>query len=259
MCVCRCACWCHPGSSRRSHQKPRRADGTIDWALPQAGRDGPLLRWHCGRQHFVSVSRGRTSGRGHEHSTTNLKLFFFHYVCHQVNRPALQGDLASLQEVHFLFSHCRGECGTLKRKRNDRKIKDKVLHVVFFQQNVKTCGLSTAQSSEKGEILNPLITGVFLEVRHLAHICTHTQTGKFKHTLTSLWLSQASNSASYIQDAFQLLRPVLEISHIQRRSEPTDQWSADSSCGFSHHCLSHQNKIKKEMFKFHCFLFVFVF
>lgn len=59
-----------------------------------------------------------------------------------------------------------------------------------------TSCLAAAGSSEKGDVLNPLITGVFLE---------------------------ASNSASYIQDAFQLLRPVLEISHIQRRSEDTDQ------------------------------------
>ncbi|KAM8973459.1 protein FAM114A2 isoform 2-T2 [Pelodytes ibericus] len=51
--------------------------------------------------------------------------------------------------------------------------------------------LTTAGASEKSDVLNPLITGVFLE---------------------------ASNSASYIQDAFQLLLPVLEISHIQSQS-----------------------------------------
>lgn len=38
---------------------------------------------------------------------------------------------------------------------------------------------------------------------------------------------QASNSASYIQDAFQLLMPILEISHIQRRA--TEQWHCCSS------------------------------
>uniref|UniRef100_A0A665TEE3 Family with sequence similarity 114 member A2 n=1 Tax=Echeneis naucrates TaxID=173247 RepID=A0A665TEE3_ECHNA len=59
-----------------------------------------------------------------------------------------------------------------------------------------TSCLTTAGSTEKGDVLNPLITGVFLE---------------------------ASNSASYIQDAFQLLMPILEISHIQRRAEPTQQ------------------------------------
>ncbi|NP_001186864.1 protein FAM114A2 [Xenopus tropicalis] len=51
--------------------------------------------------------------------------------------------------------------------------------------------LTITGASEKSDVLNPLITGVFLE---------------------------ASNSASYIQDAFQLLLPVLEISHIQSRT-----------------------------------------
>ncbi|KAG9491151.1 hypothetical protein GDO78_006493 [Eleutherodactylus coqui] len=54
-----------------------------------------------------------------------------------------------------------------------------------------TALLTTAGASEKSDVLNPLITGVFLE---------------------------ASNSASYIQDAFQLLLPVLEVSHIQNRT-----------------------------------------
>ncbi|XP_044306910.1 protein FAM114A2 [Varanus komodoensis] len=54
-----------------------------------------------------------------------------------------------------------------------------------------TC-LTVAGVEEKADVLNPLITGVFLE---------------------------ASNSASYIQDAFQLLLPVLQISHIQARTE----------------------------------------
>ncbi|KAK7926205.1 hypothetical protein WMY93_008515 [Mugilogobius chulae] len=55
-----------------------------------------------------------------------------------------------------------------------------------------TSCLTTTGSNEKGDVLNPLITAVFLE---------------------------ASNSASYIQDAFQLLMPILEISHIERRSD----------------------------------------
>ncbi|XP_058482515.1 protein FAM114A2 [Solea solea] len=59
-----------------------------------------------------------------------------------------------------------------------------------------TSCLTTVGSNEKGDVLNPLITGVFLE---------------------------ASNSASYIQDAFQLLMPVLEISHIQRRTDSMEQ------------------------------------
>ncbi|KAM5298743.1 protein FAM114A2 isoform 2-T2 [Ctenodactylus gundi] len=53
-----------------------------------------------------------------------------------------------------------------------------------------TC-LTTAEVKEKGDALNPLITAVFLE---------------------------ASNSASYIQDAFQLLLPVLEISLIENKT-----------------------------------------
>lgn len=67
--------------------------------------------------------------------------------------------------------------------------------VSLLSKKFTSC-LTTAGSNQKGEILNPLITGVFLE---------------------------ASNSASYIQDAFQLLMPILEISHIQRRAESTEQ------------------------------------
>lgn len=54
-----------------------------------------------------------------------------------------------------------------------------------------TC-LTTAGVKEMADVLNPLITAVFLE---------------------------ASNSASYIQDAFQLLLPVLEISLIENKIE----------------------------------------
>ncbi|XP_033834785.1 protein FAM114A2 [Periophthalmus magnuspinnatus] len=54
-----------------------------------------------------------------------------------------------------------------------------------------TSCLTATGINTKGDTLNPLITAVFLE---------------------------ASNSASYIQDAFQLLMPILEISHIERRA-----------------------------------------
>lgn len=54
-----------------------------------------------------------------------------------------------------------------------------------------TSCLTKTGSNEKGDVLNPLITAVFLE---------------------------ASNSASYVQDAFQLLLPILEIAHIERRA-----------------------------------------
>ncbi|XP_040849758.1 protein FAM114A2 isoform X2 [Ochotona curzoniae] len=58
-----------------------------------------------------------------------------------------------------------------------------------------TC-LTTAGVKEKADVLNPLITAVFLE---------------------------ASNSASYIQDAFQLLLPVLEISLIENETRSPKQ------------------------------------
>ncbi|NXG78294.1 F1142 protein, partial [Baryphthengus martii] len=61
----------------------------------------------------------------------------------------------------------------------------------MFSKEFTTC-LTTAGVKEKADVLNPLITGVFLE---------------------------ASNSASYIQDAFQLLLPVLQISLIEARTE----------------------------------------
>ncbi|KFP76759.1 PREDICTED: protein FAM114A2 [Acanthisitta chloris] len=60
-----------------------------------------------------------------------------------------------------------------------------------FSKEFTTC-LTTAGVKEKADVLNPLITGVFLE---------------------------ASNSASYIQDAFQLLLPVLQMSLIEARTE----------------------------------------
>ncbi|NWI97893.1 F1142 protein, partial [Pitta sordida] len=64
-----------------------------------------------------------------------------------------------------------------------------------FSKEFTSC-LTTAGVKEKADVLNPLITGVFLE---------------------------ASNSASYIQDAFQLLLPVLQISLIEARTEPSQQ------------------------------------
>ncbi|XP_042603879.1 protein FAM114A2-like isoform X1 [Cyprinus carpio] len=63
--------------------------------------------------------------------------------------------------------------------------------VSLLSKNFTSC-LTTIGVNQKGEVLNPLITSIFLE---------------------------ASNSASYIQDAFQLLIPVLEVSHIQRTVE----------------------------------------
>ncbi|XP_066198151.1 protein FAM114A2 [Saccopteryx leptura] len=61
----------------------------------------------------------------------------------------------------------------------------------FLSKEFTTC-LTTVGVKEKADVLNPLITAVFLE---------------------------ASNSASYVQDAFQLLLPVLEISLIESKTE----------------------------------------
>ncbi|KAG5285023.1 hypothetical protein AALO_G00033190 [Alosa alosa] len=63
--------------------------------------------------------------------------------------------------------------------------------ISLLSKSFTSC-LTSVGANEKGEVLNPLITGVFLE---------------------------ASNSASYIQDAFQLLMPVLELAHIQRTND----------------------------------------
>ncbi|XP_059846373.1 protein FAM114A2-like isoform X1 [Hypanus sabinus] len=59
--------------------------------------------------------------------------------------------------------------------------------VAVLSKQFTTC-LTKIGVKEKADVLNPLITGVFLE---------------------------ASNSATYIQDAFQLLLPILQISQIQ--------------------------------------------
>ena len=64
-----------------------------------------------------------------------------------------------------------------------------------FSKEFTTC-LTIAGVKEKADVLNPLITGVFLE---------------------------ASNSALYIQDAFQLLLPVLQLSLIEARTELSQQ------------------------------------
>lgn len=50
----------------------------------------------------------------------------------------------------------------------------------------------------------------------------------FKWLIFFLFLfqsQQASNSASYIQDAFQLLLPVLEISLIENKTELPEEWA----------------------------------
>lgn len=57
---------------------------------------------------------------------------------------------------------------------------------------------------------------------------------------------KASNSASYIQDAFQLLMPVLEVSHIQRTVESA-QWEPirnTSLCQKTKHATSSYDRSK---------------
>eukprot|EP00066_Takifugu_rubripes_P006259 XP_003970908.1 PREDICTED: protein FAM114A2 [Takifugu rubripes] len=90
----------------------------------------------------------------------------------------------------ILFSSCSAEAKVLSQL---TVILCK--EISLLSKKFTSC-LTTAGANEKGEVLNPLITGVFLE---------------------------ASNSASYIQDAFQLLMPILEISHIQQRAESSEQ------------------------------------
>lgn len=65
--------------------------------------------------------------------------------------------------------------------------------ISLLSKSFTSC-LTIVGSDEKRELLNPKITGVFLE---------------------------ASNSATYIQDALQLLLPVLELAHIQMMASST--------------------------------------
>lgn len=90
----------------------------------------------------------------------------------------------------ILFSSCSTEAKVLSQ------LAVLLCREVSLLSKKFTSCLASAGANEKGDVLNPLITGVFLE---------------------------ASNSASYIQDAFQLLLPILEISHIQQREQPSEQ------------------------------------
>lgn len=86
--------------------------------------------------------------------------------------------------AHMFLSSCSGTDARLLSQLTVVLCKEMSL----LSKRFTSC-LTSAGSTEKADVLNPLITGVFLE---------------------------ASNSASYIQDAFQLLLPILEISCIQR-------------------------------------------
>ncbi|XP_067852340.1 protein FAM114A2 [Heptranchias perlo] len=86
------------------------------------------------------------------------------------------------------------DVGALDRAKTLSKVTVVLCKEVAALSKQFTSCLTTIGAKEKVEVLNPLITGVFLE---------------------------ASNSATYIQDAFQLLLPVLQISHIQTCSDTT--------------------------------------
>ncbi|KAM3600676.1 uncharacterized protein V6R79_000526 [Siganus canaliculatus] len=89
----------------------------------------------------------------------------------------------------ILFSGCSAEAAVLSQ------LTVVLCREISLLSKKFTSCLTTAGLNEKGDVLNPLITGVFLE---------------------------ASNSASYVQDAFQLLMPILEISHIQKRAASSE-------------------------------------
>ncbi|XP_073680676.1 protein FAM114A2 [Garra rufa] len=102
----------------------------------------------------------------------------------------------SIEQFHKtaeMLLHCNPEGVTATEQAKSLSQASIVIckEVSLLSKKFTSC-LTTIGANEKGEVLNPLITSVFLE---------------------------ASNSASYIQDAFQLLMPVLEVSHIQRTVE----------------------------------------
>ncbi|XP_026874469.2 protein FAM114A2 isoform X1 [Electrophorus electricus] len=99
----------------------------------------------------------------------------------------------SIEQFHkvaeMLLHSSSGEVTALEQAKVLSQITIVLCKEITLLSKKFTACLTTIGSNENREVLNPLITGVFLE---------------------------ASNSASYIQDAFQLLIPVLEVSLIQR-------------------------------------------
>ncbi|KAK7130779.1 hypothetical protein R3I94_016052 [Phoxinus phoxinus] len=102
-------------------------------------------------------------------------------------------SIEQFQKTAEMLLHCNTEEATAaEQARVLSQVTIVICKEVSLLSKKYTSCLTTIGANEKGEVLNPLITSVFLE---------------------------ASNSASYIQDAFQLLMPVLEVSHIQRTVE----------------------------------------
>ncbi|XP_062867919.1 protein FAM114A2 [Trichomycterus rosablanca] len=102
----------------------------------------------------------------------------------------------SIEQFHkmaeMLLHSSDGETSALEQAKVLAQITIVLCKEISLLSKKFTACLTMIGSKEKAEVLNPLITGVFLE---------------------------ASNSASYIQDAFQLLMPVLEVSYIQKTVE----------------------------------------
>uniref|UniRef100_UPI00398F60D3 protein FAM114A2 n=1 Tax=Pristiophorus japonicus TaxID=55135 RepID=UPI00398F60D3 len=104
-------------------------------------------------------------------------------------------SIEQFHKVAELILHSRDQdVGALDHAKTLSKVTVILCKEVAALSKQFTSCLTTIGAKEKVEVLNPLITGVFLE---------------------------ASNSATYIQDAFQLLLPVLQISHIQICSDTT--------------------------------------
>uniref|UniRef100_A0A8C8MAF1 Family with sequence similarity 114 member A2 n=1 Tax=Oncorhynchus tshawytscha TaxID=74940 RepID=A0A8C8MAF1_ONCTS len=82
----------------------------------------------------------------------------------------------------------------------------KVAETILF------CTSQEVTTLEQAKILSQITIVLCKEISLLSK--------KFTSCLTTIG---ASNSASYIQDAFQLLMPVLEVSHIQRSADSTQQ------------------------------------
>ncbi|XP_076836689.1 protein FAM114A2 [Brachyhypopomus gauderio] len=99
----------------------------------------------------------------------------------------------SIEQFHkvavLLLHSSSGEVTALEQAKVLSQITIVLCKEVTLLSKKFTACLTIIGSNENREVLNPLITGVFLE---------------------------ASNSASYIQDGFQLMVPVMEVCHIQR-------------------------------------------
>ncbi|XP_055499159.1 protein FAM114A2-like isoform X3 [Leucoraja erinacea] len=106
-------------------------------------------------------------------------------------------SIEQFHKVAVLILHSQNQdVGALDRAKTLSKLTVVLCkEMATLSKQFTTC-LTIIGAKEKVDILNPLITGVFLE---------------------------ASNSATYIQDAFRLLLPVLQISQIQTSLNTTAQ------------------------------------